>query len=234
MSPKDPELPNLQRSASNESRKSVCTPGLMKTGQPQSTARVAYLIGVSGSGKGHLSKRMAQTLMGLHLIETDPFRDKTVSKLGLPDVFSKDNWNHRDDHHRVSEVPATLADLLIDSDRNLSRATHIIAEGIILGHAGWRKAFENALNIAGITPCETPVFWLDPPAEKVFEHRRQRARSGQQAETLANVKNHVEWYRERIRTDGCFRHANADVIGKGIAEFMCVGSGVTETALDCG
>ena len=168
--------------------------------------KVAYLIGPSGSGKGYIAARVKEDARA---IEVDRLRDKAERQLHVHYRRLPDEWRRCDNLLRTKKVPSELSAVLAELQPPLSDERSLLAEGISLGHDCWREAFRTALVCRGITITDERVFWVDPPAEVIWRNRQQRGREDQRNETLETVREHRDYYAERLSHDLISRHEDA-------------------------
>ena len=138
-------------------------------------ARVAYLIGVSGSWKTYVGKQLQNDVK---VIEVDGLRDQAVNRLFFRNKPSGDEWERCDYLLANPKLPSEFRAIL--SESRVPDHGPILAEGISLGHDRWRDAFRTALISLGVTiPAQGErLFWIHPPPEVVWHNRLHRDRKG--------------------------------------------------------
>ena len=179
--------------------------------------KVGFLIGISGTGKGYVSKSLAKEA---EVVEFDGLRDKALARLFPDGRIPSDLWNRWDAALEQHDVSSVISDLFKLNLPALSNDRPLLAEGIDLAHNGVRGAFRAALIARGIEITEERVFWLDPPAEVVKAHRGNRGRANQQTESLEAVKQHRQYYAERIGHDVVYRYEASDDLLRVLREFL--------------
>lgn len=180
-------------------------------------ARVAYLIGVSGSWKTFIGKQLPKAVK---VIKADSLRDKAVNRLFSHNKPRGDEWERCDHLLGNPGLPGEFSAIL--SDLQLSDDRPILAEGISLGHDRWREAFRTALASVGITiaPQGERLFWIHPPPEVVWHNRLHRDRRGQRAESLDEVRQHCETYHKWVQRHSSFLYKDPDEVTQAIKEFL--------------
>jgi hypothetical protein len=179
--------------------------------------KVAYLTGASGSWKSYIAQRLQ---VDARVIEVDRLRDKTESQLLVHYSRFPDEWRRCDNLLRSKKAPSELSAVLAGLQPPLSDERPLLAEGISLGHDGWRKAFRTALVCQGITIIDERVFWIDPPAKVLWNNRQGRGREDQRDETLETVREHRDYYAERLSHDLMSRHEDRGEAIRAIREFL--------------
>jgi len=160
-----------------------------------SVTKVAYLIGVSGSGKGYIACRLEDDVQ---VIKADRLRDKAEHRLSIHYSHLPDEWTRCDNLLRRGNAAREFSAILAALRLPLSRDPPLLAEGISLGHDRWREALRTALVCQGITITDERVFWIDCNPELVWKYRQERGRKGQRNETVEEVREHRDYYHERV------------------------------------
>jgi hypothetical protein len=179
--------------------------------------RVAYLFGVSGSGKGYVAQRLQADVQ---IIPGDRLRDETARRLSPQGSGPSDPWKGWDHYLRSFDVPSTFSAILGERRPPLSNERPILVEGFHLGHDDWREAFRTALMARGITMSAERVFWIDPPATVIWENRRRRGRKAQSKESLETVRQHCACYHQWVSHHRSCRYEDAEQTIQAIRGFL--------------
>jgi predicted kinase len=179
--------------------------------------RVAYLFGVSGSGKGHIAEGLEKDVQ---VIPGDRLRDEAARRLCPEGGGPSDPWKRWDYYLRTFDVPPTFSAILGERRPRLSNNRPILAEGFNLGHDDWREALRAALTARGIAITAERIFWIDPPAKVIWENRRRRGRKAQSKESLETVRQHRGCYHQWVSHHVSCRYHDAEEAIRAIREFL--------------
>lgn len=182
--------------------------------------KLAYLIGVSGSGKGYIAHRLQRLQEELQVVPCDCVRDMAARVLPRDENAPSDAWARWDWFLRTSDVASALSAVLWKHGPKLADARPVLAEGFDLGHDGFRGALRDALVLQGMTITDERVFWIDPAPEAVWEQRQRRARLRQSSESVETVRLHCRWYRERVSYELIQRHEDPQEVIRAIRNFL--------------
>ena len=181
--------------------------------------KVAYVFGVSGAWKSYIAEQMEKDVQ---LIEIDKLRDKAVDRLFPHNRLRGDEWERCARLVAHPNLRSVFTAILAEFWPELSDDRPILAEGISLGHDSWRQAFRRALISKGITITEERerLFWIHPPPEIVWHNRQHRGRKGQRGESLDEVRQHCDWYDERVSHHSGRGYTDVDELVGAIREFF--------------
>lgn len=188
-------------------------------------AKIAYVIGKRGAGKGHLAEQFANSAT---VIEIDSLLRRAATRL-CPFVkgdcvWKWELWRVLLSHAHVQPaIQYALTDTLVT---DLGTGRPIVAEGSILWMDNFRQVFAQALRECAVTLSEERVFWLDPPAEEVLKHIKQRNLPNERHYDLELLRRELLSYRKHAHNHSSSRFEDAALAKAAVEEFLGVPSNV--------
>ncbi len=171
--------------------------------------KLALLLGVTGSGKSHVSERLKPSpqILTVDLIRTDAIRFLcTASELEKHNIYRWPIWDEllkRPDVH--DGICHGIEKRCPGFDPN--KAT--IAEGEMLAHAEFLQTFLQSLKQMQLLPDPMVTFWLDPEPQIVRRNVIHRGREGQKNYLMKDAIDSVKWYRGHTQKLECKRITEA-------------------------
>lgn len=179
--------------------------------------KLALLLGCSGSGKGFI----ADSVSPQQLIRIDKVRREVLRPLRELLKYDTRNrwpvWNALLPHFGVD---AQFHRAIRTACPALCCDKHLLAEGGLLAHNGFREAFLHALRSMGAKPVSTKMFWIDLDECTVVRQRQRRGRNNDNLATIQKVAGEIEHYRRHAAKLDCHRSSNSDELIAAIREFM--------------
>jgi hypothetical protein len=182
--------------------------------------KLALLLGVSGSGKTHVTKRLTSKpqVLTVDLIRTDAIH--TVCKPEELEGYDIHRWPIWETLLERTDVREGIAAGVKNRCPGFDINRDTLAEGGMLAHAGFRAAFLASLAELGFRSDETKVFWLDPEPDVVLKNVLDRGRKDQKDYRPHKAAHAVNWYRREAENIDCQRVTTAADAVAGIDAFF--------------
>ena len=159
-------------------------------------AKLAMLLGTTGCGKGWVTDRLASNPQ---ILVIDLIREDAINYLCRdlhPGVIHR--WEIWECLLRYFDVVPAIVMGIKNRNGELHDGQPILAEGCLLAHAGFRAKFMEAIESLGCRFSQTKTFFLDPPAQRVYENVMRRGRANQQDYSIEKARESVKWYRQQV------------------------------------
>jgi hypothetical protein len=150
------------------------------------TMRIAYLIGIPGTGKSLVAKKLLesnagriQVMCGDHVLHWTAVRLCPYLKPGH--AWDTEFWRVMvRNTDLVSAFRRTIMDMInCKGIPGPETGTRFLAEATLLGDSDLRSVFHDALKQAGYAFAESRVFCLDVPPDEVLRRIKQRGRENE-------------------------------------------------------
>lgn len=182
--------------------------------------KLALVLGASGCGKGFVAKNC---LSKPQIITVDLVREHAIalmcSNLKKDVQFGFCVW---DMLLKYFTVHPTIAAGIIHWCGSISVSNDTIAEGGLLAHQEFRRAFLETLTRMGFAISETKLFFVDPEPENMFLNilKRLPDRPSDKSRTPESTKNDIDWYRLQMRGQDFVHTRSSDEAKVAVEQFL--------------
>lgn len=189
-------------------------------------SRIAYLIGIPGSGKTEVAKRLIEKYGGeIDVIAGDHLLHWSAVRL-CPYIKPGHNWDWGlwESLTRNCDLRSAFRRTILDLSNvkalpSPAPGKLLLAEATILGLSRLRDQFQEALDDAGFFIAASRVFWLKVPPVTIWERVRERNRENERWIDMGEVERRHRQYMD-CETKAEFHSHDSDEIASAIREFL--------------
>lgn len=181
--------------------------------------KIAYLIGVTGSGKSHIARQLSDRAHWVEIDGVQLYAGREVFPLTRPElIWRRDAWRTA---FEIVDCRTLLRKVFENLHGNvLNHERPILAEGAILGWAPWRELFQFALQDSGLEFSEPKFFWMDPAPEQILANIQQRARPDEPPASLSRVQGLKQRYEQIAPQAFAIKSSDASQLTQAIEAFL--------------